>query len=126
MPTPNKRRAPLLICTAAVCFLVGCAHSSEGVSGEREKQRYQPKKDPAADEALKKASEVAQSSPKPKAIEAYLIVAKAHPETTAAQEALYRAGVLAYESGDYSTARKSFNQLLYENPLFDKAQDAKL
>ena len=126
MPSPNKRRAPLLICTAAVCFLVGCAHSSEGVSGERERQRYQPKKDPAADEALKKASQVAQASPKPKAIEAYLIVAKTHPETTAAQEALYRAGVLAYESGDYSTARKSFNQLLYENPLFDKAQDAKL
>jgi branched-chain amino acid transport system substrate-binding protein len=115
-----------MLLAAALSSLVGCARSSEGLSGERERQRYEPKKDPAADEALKKATEVAQASSRPKAIEAYLNVSKAYAETTAAQEALYRAGVLAFESGDYINARKAFNQLLFENPLFDKAQDAKL
>jgi len=127
MPTlqpPTRLR--LLFCLAALSVASGCARSSEGVSGEREKPRYEPKKNPEADEALKKAEGIAQVSPKPKAIEAYLNVSKAYAETTAAQEALYRAGVLSFESGDYVNARKAFNQLLYENPLFDKAQDAKL
>src|SRR6266849_3276521 len=127
MPTlqpPTRLR--LLLFLAAFSVASGCARSSEGVSGERERPRYEPKKDPAADEALKKAAEIAQVNQKPKAIEAYLSVAKAYAETTAAQEALYRAGVLAFESGDYANARKAFNQLLFENPLFDKAQDAKL
>jgi ABC-type branched-subunit amino acid transport system substrate-binding protein len=120
-PTPLR----LVLCLAALSALLGCVRSSEGVS-EPEKPRYAPRKDPAADEALKKAAEIAQASQKPKAIEAYLNVSKTYAETTAAQEALYRAGVLSFESGDYVNARKAFNQLLYENPLFDKAQDAKL
>ena len=109
----------------AVC-LNGCARSASGIAGTGNRPQYEPKKDAAADEALLKATRTAQASSPQKAVEAYLSVYKAHAETTAAQEALYRAGVLAFDSGDYVTARKSLNQLLYENPLFDKAQDAKL
>jgi len=104
----------------------GCARSASGIAGTGDRPQYEPKKDAAADEALLKATRTAQASSPQKAVEAYLSVYKAHAETTAAQEALYRAGVLAFDSGDYLNARKRLNQLLYENPLFDKAQDAKL
>ncbi len=50
---------------------------------------------------------------------------KAYPESTAGQEALYRAGVLYFELGDFVNARKTLNELLFENPLFPKANDAK-
>ncbi|HVE81298.1 MAG TPA: ABC transporter substrate-binding protein [Myxococcales bacterium] len=84
------------------------------------------KKDPAADDALRKAEQQAtEAASKEKAAEVYLGVRKAYPETTASQEALYRAGALSFESGDFVNARKSFNELLFENPLFDKAPDAK-
>ncbi len=127
MPLFHRRFLPPAVLWGAAALCMGaCARSPEGVNGERERPRYQPKKDPAADEALNRAAEAAQTNSKPKAIEAYLNVSKAYAETTAAQEALYRAGVLAFEAGDYVNARKAFNELLYENPLFDKAQDAKL
>ena len=84
------------------------------------------RRDPAADDALKKAEkDVAEAASKEKAAEVYLGVRKAFPETTASQEALFRAGTLSFESGDFVNARKSFNELLFENPLFDKATDAK-
>ena len=119
---------PVRLCLAVAVSgaLSTCARSPEAVHAREDRPKYEPKKDPAADEALRRASQIAEGSSKQKAAEAYLSVAKAYAETTAAQEALYRAGVLAFESGDYANARKAFNQLLFENPLFDKAQDAKL
>src|SRR5262249_15207832 len=57
--------------------------------------------------------------------ETYLSFRKAYPATTAGEEALYRAGVLSFELGDYVNARKQFNELLFENPLFPQAQDAR-
>ena len=127
MPRPDRcERLLVIVWAAGLLCGAACARSSEGVNGDRETQRYEPKKDPQADQALQKAAEVAQSSPKPKAMEAYLDVSRQYAQTTAAQEALYRAGVLAFESGDYLNARKAFNQLLFDNPLFDKALDAKL
>jgi len=91
-----------------------------------DKPSVEAKHDPAADDALKKAEQdAAAQASKDKAAEVYLGVRKAYPETTASQEALYRAGTLSFESGDYVNARKSFNELLFENPLFDKASDAK-
>ena len=119
---------PVRLCLAIAVSgaLSTCARSPEAVHAREDRPKYEPKKDPAADEALRRASQIAEGSSKQKAAEAYLSVAKAYAETTAAQEALYRAGVLAFESGDYANARKAFNQLLFENPLFDKAQDAKL
>lgn len=116
----------LCLALAVAGSLSACARSPEAVHGREDRPKYEPKKDPAADEALRRASQIADASSKQKAAEAYLSVAKAYAETTAAQEALYRAGVLSFESGDYANARKAFNQLLFENPLFDKAQDAKL
>jgi ABC-type branched-subunit amino acid transport system substrate-binding protein len=116
-----------MLVAAVPLTLNGCARAPEAVrASEAERPRYQPKQDAAADEALRKAQQVAETTPKPKAVDAYLAVSKAYPETTAAQEALYRAGVIAFDSADYIRARKAFNQLLYENPLFEKAQDAKL
>jgi ABC-type branched-subunit amino acid transport system substrate-binding protein len=84
------------------------------------------KKDAAADTALAQAAQTAgATADKRKAAEAYLAVRKAYPSTTASQEALYRAGVLFYESKDFANARKSFNELLFENPLHPQADDAK-
>lgn len=84
------------------------------------------KKDPAADNALAKAIAVSGAKSRKEGIEALLSVRKAYPETTAGQEALYRAGVLAFEEGDYVLARKSLGELLFENPLFPQANDARL
>ncbi|WNZ63032.1 hypothetical protein QEG98_04330 [Myxococcus sp. MxC21-1] len=84
------------------------------------------KKDPTADAALAQASQTASATPdKKKAAEAYLSVRKAYPATTAGQDALYQAGVLFFESRDFVNARKSFNELLFENPLHARADDAK-
>ena len=113
---------------AAVALLGGGCRRT-GLSGERddaERPRYQPKKSAAADAALENGIQASKGLPPSKAVEAYRAVYQAYGETTAAQEALYRAGILSFESGDYVNARKELNQLLYENPLFDKAADAKL
>jgi branched-chain amino acid transport system substrate-binding protein len=94
---------------------------SEGTSRPGVKARN----DSAANAALERAVREAQSAPPQKAAESLLSVRKAYPETTAGQEALYRAGVVFFDSQDYVNARKSFNELLLENPLFPQAQDAK-
>ncbi len=119
--------APLLL---GGTLLLGCPPRatvrSDGDGTPTGKPRFEAKQDDAADDALGRAKRVAETSGKAQAVEAYLGVRKAYPETTAAQEALYQAGVVYFESGDYVSARKVFNELLYENPLFDKADDAKL
>ncbi len=83
------------------------------------------RKDARADEALAQAIQQAEMLPRKQAAESFLAVRKAYPETTASQEALYRAGVLFYDSQDYVNARKTFNELLFENPLHPQAPDAK-
>ncbi|MFL5318389.1 MAG: ABC transporter substrate-binding protein [Myxococcaceae bacterium] len=100
----------------------GGGHTTTG--GEH--PRIEAKKDPAADQALEQAIQVADTQGKQKGVEAYLAVRKAYPESTAGEEALYRAGLLAYDAGDFVTARKSLNELLFENPLFHDANEAKL
>src|SRR3954468_21571861 len=97
-----------------------------GGTSEGEKPRVEVKQDTRADDALKAAAATAQAQGKKKGIEAYLAVRKAYPETTAGQDALYDAGVLAFEEGDYVTARKALNELLFENPLYERANDARL
>src|SRR5690242_3983604 len=72
-----------------------------------DRPQVEAKHDPAADDALKKAEQAAaEQASKDKAAEVYLGVRKAFPETTASQEALFRAGALSFESGDYVSARK--------------------
>ena len=83
------------------------------------------RQDSEADAALARAVQQAEMAPPKQAAESLLAVRKAYPETTAGQDALYRAGVLFYDSRDYSNARKSFNELLFENPLYPQANDAK-
>ncbi|MET0404446.1 MAG: penicillin-binding protein activator, partial [Cystobacter sp.] len=89
------------------------------------KPAFKARQDAAADAALAQAAQQAQASPGKKGAELFLAVRKAYPETTAGQEALYRAGVLYFESQDYANARKTFNELLFENPLHPEATDAK-
>src|SRR6516162_2907760 len=83
------------------------------------------RKDPNADQALAQVDSTARGQPKAKQVEIYLNFRKAYPATTAGEEALYRAGVLSFELGDYVNARTQFNELLFENPLFPQAQDAR-
>lgn len=89
------------------------------------KPTVEARKDEQADRALAQAIAQAETAPRKQAAESFLAVRKAYPETTAGQEALYRAGVLFYDSQDYVNARKSFNELLFENPLHPQAADAK-
>jgi ABC-type branched-subunit amino acid transport system substrate-binding protein len=134
----NLRRA--LMC-ALVMLLTACPkavpYNGNGGGGPDEeeppqgeqfpsKPRTEARKDGAADAALARAIQGAQSAPnKKQAAETFLSVRKAYPGTTAGQEALYRAGVLFFESEDYVNARRSFNELLFENPLHPQAKDAK-
>ncbi|WNG33215.1 ABC transporter substrate-binding protein [Archangium minus] len=89
------------------------------------KPTIKARQDEQADRALSQAIAQAETAPRKQAAESFLAVRKAYPETTAGQEALYRAGVLFYDSQDYANARKSFNELLFENPLHPQAPDAK-
>jgi branched-chain amino acid transport system substrate-binding protein len=110
-------------------LVLSCPKSSSGVrSGHGEGELPQAVvPDAQADAALAQAEQQAKSGVEAEQqIEAYLGVRAQHPNTTAALEALYRAGVLYYEAGDYASARRAFNELLFQNPLFDKAEDAKL
>jgi ABC-type branched-subunit amino acid transport system substrate-binding protein len=140
---PSPRRALLL---ALVLLMTACKTSTAvgggstngSSSGSRQGQNDVPQGDPfptkpsvearqdaRADEALAQAIQQAETAPRKQAAESFLAVRKAYPATTAGQEALYRAGVLFYDSQDYVNARKSFNELLFENPLHPQAQDAK-
>ncbi len=90
------------------------------------KPEVEPRPDTRAADALQAASLAAAGQPKAKQVELYLSVRQAYPSTVAGEEALYRAAVLAYDLGEYAVARKQLNELLFENPLFDKAVDARL
>lgn len=114
-----------LVAVASVCCLWGCAKRGAAADPSL-KPKFEPKKEAAADQALERAIVAADIGPKDKAADSYLEVRKAFPESTAGQEALYRAGTVYFERKDFVSARKAFNELLLENPLFDKALDAKL
>ncbi|MCA2978020.1 MAG: ABC transporter substrate-binding protein, partial [Myxococcaceae bacterium] len=82
--------------------------------------------EPAADEALSRAVTTVDTRGPKEGLEALFAVRKAYPDTTAGQEALYRAGALAFEAGDFVTARKALIELVFENPVHPRAQQAKL
>jgi branched-chain amino acid transport system substrate-binding protein len=111
---------PCLLC------LTACPPRTGPKPGEGDKPRVEVRQDDRADQALKAAATTADTEGKKKGIEAYLAVRKAYPDSTAGQDALYRAGLLAFELGDWVTARKALNELLFENPLYDQANDARL
>lgn len=110
----------LLVCCLALC---ACPPKNVGTGAG---PKIEAKRDPVADAALQQAITVADTRSRREGIEALLLVRKSYPETTAGQDALYRAGVLAFEEGDYTLARKSFGELVFENPLHPNANDARL
>ena len=114
----------LALCLSALAFVTACPPKAVDTKGER--PRVEPRADAQADQALADALKAHEGKPRKVAIEALLVVRKAFPETTAGQEALYKAGVLSFEEGDYLSARKALNELLYENPLHPSANDARL
>jgi ABC-type branched-subunit amino acid transport system substrate-binding protein len=140
---PSPRRALLLALTLLLSACrtpsaVGGSSSGSSSSGSSSGNTDVPQGDPfptkpsvevredaRANQALAQAVQQAETGPRKQAAEALLAVRKAFPETTAGQEALYRAGVVFYDSQDYVNARKLFNELLFENPLHPKAVDAK-
>jgi branched-chain amino acid transport system substrate-binding protein len=123
MPLAMLRASRLVLLGLAVA-LTGCPKNTGTGTGPGPK--VDAKKDPKADEALQQAISVGDSQNRKAGIEALLLVRKSYPETTAGQDALYRAGVLAFEEGDYVLARKSLGELVFENPLHPKANDARL
>jgi branched-chain amino acid transport system substrate-binding protein len=111
----------------ACALALGCPPRPSGATlpDGSGRPRVEARKDPAADEALRRAQSEAQGEPKDQAAATFLEVRKNHPETTASQEALYQAGVLYFEASDYARSRQALNELLLENPLFEKATDAR-
>ncbi|MBX5480846.1 MAG: penicillin-binding protein activator [Myxococcaceae bacterium] len=131
-----RARSSVVFALCAVAVLAGCPprevvrpdndHLQVGGGEPPSHPAFEPKQNAEADEALANAIAVQDSGDRQKAIEAYLAVRKAYPETTAGQEALYRAGVLYFEQKDYANARKALNELVFENPLHPNANDARL
>jgi tetratricopeptide (TPR) repeat protein len=122
----------LRLAAAALAALLALACAGQGSGAMPDLPGAPPRKpsgeirrDPNADQALAQLDATARGQPKQKQVEIYLNFRKAYPATTAGEEALYRAGVLSFELGDYVNARKQFNELLFENPLFPQAQDAR-
>lgn len=109
-----------------LCALALCACPRAQTTTGKEAARVEVKAVPAADEALRAARTIVQTKPKKEGIEALLKVRKSYPESTAGEDALYQAGILAFEEGDYVTARKALNELIFENPLYEKVNDARL
>ncbi|HEY1908498.1 MAG TPA: penicillin-binding protein activator, partial [Myxococcaceae bacterium] len=119
------------VAAAALAALLAIACASQGPMSDLpgappRKPSGEIRKDPTADQALAQVESTARGQSKQKQVEIYLNFRKAYPATTAGEDALYRAGVLSFELGDYVNARKQFNELLFENPLFPQAQDARL
>ena len=114
-----------LICLSFIALLAACPKT--GTTGGTNKPGPRDVKSvPAADEALQKAIVVADTRTRKEGIEALFAVRKTYPDSTAGQDALYRAGVLAFEEGDFVTARKAFTELVFENPLHPQADQARL
>lgn len=125
-------KAPLMLAGASV-VLLGCPRRPEAVTQEQYQEtqplptepRVQVQESAQAQQALTRAERTARSGSPQQGIDAYLSVRRTFPATVDGEEALYRAGSLYFEQGDYARARSAFNELLFENPLFDKAIDAR-
>jgi len=115
-----------LLTTTLLLALAGCPRPGGTTGGSNLPGPRDVKASRVADEALQKAILVADTRTRREAIEALFAVRKTYPDSTAGQEALYRAGVLAFEEGDFVTARKALTELVFENPLYPQANQARL
>jgi branched-chain amino acid transport system substrate-binding protein len=120
---PSARLVAAVMGCGAALLLSACPKTA---GQRRDGTRVVVKPSAEADAALRKALSASESRPKSDAVEALYRVRKQYPDTTAGQEALYRVGVLSFEEGQYVQAKEALSTLLYENPLFDKADDARL
>ena len=109
-----------------VLVFSACPKAVNGQSTTGTAAKVEATKSAVADEALAKALTKVDSGNRKDAVQALISVRKAYPDTTAGQDALYRAGVIAFEEGDYVAARNYLNELVFENPLHEKADDARL
>lgn len=111
---------------ATLCLvLLACPKSVRGQDPAAAPARA-AEKSPEAEEALAKAINVVDSGRRAEGATALVDVSKRFPNTVAGQEALFRAGVIAFDDGDFQTARQRFNQLVFDNPLHERAQEARL
>ena len=104
------------VAAAALAALIAVACASQAPMPDipgapPRKPSTEIRKDPSADQALAQVEATARGQPKRKQVEVYLNFRRAYPATTAGEEALYRAGVLSFELGDYTNARKQFNEI---------------
>jgi branched-chain amino acid transport system substrate-binding protein len=112
-----------LLLASVICF---CACPKSVTGQEKQLPKIVAKADPGADGALAQAIGLLETNKRSDAQVAFLNVRKQFPESIAGQEALYRAGAISFEDGDFENARKQFDELLFENPLHPKATDARL
>ncbi len=119
---PRANLAVPLVVIVALAFM-GCPRPGGRASREL---KVEVRPSPVADQALAKAVVVQDTKGRREAVAAYLDVRKNFPETTAGQDALYRAGMLAFEDGDFATSRRALSELVFENPLYPQATQARL
>lgn len=118
---PSRSLSWLVVLSALV--MLACPRPSG--RGSRD-LRVDVKPSPVADQALARAVAVQEAKGRKEAVAAFLDVRKQYPESTAGQDALYRAGMLAFDEGDYATARRALSELVFENPLYPQAIQARL
>jgi ABC-type branched-subunit amino acid transport system substrate-binding protein len=118
----SRLRQVLLMAAVALC---ACPRGSVG-QGASEAVRVDVKPSALADAAYQEALQAATAKGRKEGVQALLAVRKQYPETTAGQDALFRAGMLSFEDGDFPTARRALSELLFENPLYPQATQARL
>lgn len=111
---------------AVILMFMACPKAVTGQSTTGTTAKVDVVQSAEADDALARALTQVDAGARKDAIGALMAVRKKYPATTAGQSALYRAGTLAFEEGDYVSARNWLNELVFENPLHEKADDARL
>lgn len=113
------------LCTA---LLVSACPATVGGGGRPEDGpvRVELKSDTRADRAYADALATLEREGPAAGVAALLSVRKAYPATMPGEDALFRAGALAYEAGDFASARSWLNELVYENPVHPRALQARL
>ncbi len=128
-------RAAFALLIASALLTLGCppeqqrrpdGWGGEGQGAEPTRPAFEPKQMAEADRALAEAASLGEQGKKREALDAYLAVRKAFPESTAGQEALFRAATLQFEAKEWQRARALFQELVFENPLHPRVNEARL
>ncbi len=130
----SSPRAACALLLASALLTGGCAFlqrplggtGAEGQGAEPTRPAFEPQADADAERALEDAASHQEQGRAQEALEAYLAVRKQYPHSIAGQDALFRASLLHFESGAYAKSRAGFNELVFENPLHARADEARL